>query len=140
MTQLKIKAKTLLLSMVAIAATSALNAQAHTLPLGSTQPTAKLQFVFFVSSEQLTLGNLVKQIKRSIQIQKKNGLIGPLSIYARANPGSLDDYMISSAINSLYETTERPEVYRVSDQMIYAGWTVGNERYQATFFENGRGH
>lgn len=140
MTQLKIKAKTLLLSITALAATSALNTQAHTLPLESTKPTAKLQFVFFVSSEQLTLGNLVKQIKRSIQIQKKNGLIGPLSIYARANPGSLDDYMISSAINSLYKTTERPEVYRVSDQMIYAGWIVGNERYQATFFENGRGH
>lgn len=140
MTHLKIK--TTLLSIAVLAATAALNlnAQAHNLTMESIQAPSKLQFVLFAAGEQLTLSDLVKQIKRSIQVQKKNGLIGPLSIYASANPGSLDEYIISSAINSLYEKTGNPEVYRVSSEMMYASWNVGNELYQATFFENGRGH
>lgn len=67
-------------------------------------------------------------------------MIGPFSIYVSVNPGSLDDYLIKSAIQSLYKTSGQSEAYRVSNQMMYADWVVDGEVFQATFFENGLGH
>ena len=132
--------KTTLLSIAVLAAALTTGPSA-----ANSQPAIGLeanqfQFVIFASYEQGTISSLVKQIKRSIAIQKKNGLIGPFSIYVAVNPGSLDSYMIKSAIQSIYKRTDQAAAHRVSGEMMYAGWEVDGEIYQATFFENGRGH
>lgn len=138
MTQTPVKTTLLSIAALAAALTSGTStANSHS----STEFEApQLQFVLFASPEQSTLSSLMKQINRSIEIQKKNGLIGPFSIYVSVNPGSLDDYLIKSAIQSLYKISGQSEAYRVSNQMMYADWVVDGELYQATFFENGRRH